>query len=137
PRALLAAEEAEHTGQVGHTEAEEVRAASGPDRHSRGSGAGAGGAGPDGGRPAAGADGGEAPDSIGASGQGRTADDDGPAGSAQKQPPDALTRRGEHLFLVMGGIGFDAAMVAGADDNLKARMGWFAYFVAGVRHLHG
>lgn len=65
------------------------------------------------------------------------ADDGGPAGSAQKKPPDALTRRGEHLFLVMGGIGFDAAMVAGADDNLKARMGWFAYFVAGVRHLHG
>lgn len=73
-----------------------------------------------------------------ASGQDQEAADDGaPAGSAQKQPPDALTRRGEHLFLVMGGIGFDAAMVAGADDNLKARMGWFAYFVAGVRHLHG
>ncbi|TDE91737.1 diacylglycerol kinase [Occultella glacieicola] len=43
----------------------------------------------------------------------------------------------EHLFLVMAGVGFDAAMVAGADDQLKARMGWFAYFLAGARHLHG
>lgn len=43
----------------------------------------------------------------------------------------------EHLFLVMAGIGFDAHMVAGADDDLKARMGWFAYFLAGARHLHG
>src|SRR5690625_3862577 len=59
------------------------------------------------------------------------------AGSVEKVPPDALARRDEHLFLVMGGIGFDAAMVAGADDDLKARMGWFAYFLAGVQHLHG
>src|SRR5699024_3561201 len=43
----------------------------------------------------------------------------------------------EHLFLVMAGVGFDAQMVAGADDDLKARMGWFAYFLAGARHLHG
>jgi diacylglycerol kinase (ATP) len=41
-----------------------------------------------------------------------------------------------HLFLVIGGIGFDAAMVADADENLKARVGWIAYFVAGARHLH-
>ncbi|HLS26658.1 MAG TPA: diacylglycerol kinase family protein [Beutenbergiaceae bacterium] len=59
------------------------------------------------------------------------------AGSVEKVPPDALARRNEHLFLVMGGIGFDAAMVAGADDDLKARVGWFAYFFAGVQHLHG
>ncbi|SEE88527.1 diacylglycerol/lipid kinase family protein [Ruania alba] len=43
----------------------------------------------------------------------------------------------EHLFLVMAGLGFDAAMVAGADDELKSRMGWLAYFFAGARHLHG
>lgn len=41
-----------------------------------------------------------------------------------------------HLFLVIGGIGFDAAMVADADEQLKARVGWIAYFFAGVRHLH-
>ena len=66
-----------------------------------------------------------------------TADDDVAAGSAQKEPPDALARQPEQPFLVMGGIGFDAAMVAGADADMKARMGWFAYFVAGVRNLHG
>lgn len=60
-----------------------------------------------------------------------------PAGSVEKVPPDVLAERDEHLFLVIGGIGFDAAMVAGADDEMKARMGWFAYFVAGVRNLHG
>jgi diacylglycerol kinase (ATP) len=42
-----------------------------------------------------------------------------------------------HLFLVIAGLGFDAAMVADADANLKDKMGWMAYFVAGVRHLHG
>lgn len=42
----------------------------------------------------------------------------------------------EHVFLVMAGLGFDAAMVAGADDELKRRVGWVAYFIVGVRHLH-
>ena len=42
----------------------------------------------------------------------------------------------EHLFLVIAGLGFDAAMVADTDEQLKARVGWIAYFVAGVRHLH-
>jgi diacylglycerol kinase (ATP) len=43
----------------------------------------------------------------------------------------------EHCFLVMAGLGFDAAMVAGADHALKKKVGWFAYFMAGVKHLHG
>ena len=43
----------------------------------------------------------------------------------------------DHIFLVMAGIGFDAAMVAGADDELKRKVGWFAYFLAGVKHMHG
>ncbi|GAA4427989.1 diacylglycerol kinase family protein [Georgenia halophila] len=43
----------------------------------------------------------------------------------------------EHVFLVIGGLGFDAAMVSGADDELKAKLGWLAYFVAGVQHLTG
>ncbi|HQY32806.1 diacylglycerol kinase family protein [Actinotalea sp.] len=46
------------------------------------------------------------------------------------------TAGSEHLFLVIAGLGFDAAMVADADEQLKARVGWIAYFVAGVRHLH-
>ncbi|PJI86745.1 diacylglycerol/lipid kinase family protein [Luteimicrobium subarcticum] len=43
----------------------------------------------------------------------------------------------DHVFLVIAGLGFDAAMVADADDTLKKKMGWVAYFLAGVRHLHG
>jgi diacylglycerol kinase (ATP) len=47
------------------------------------------------------------------------------------------TDDGDHIFLVMAGIGFDAAMVAGADNELKRKVGWFAYFLAGVKHMHG
>ncbi|WP_125772793.1 diacylglycerol/lipid kinase family protein [Antribacter gilvus] len=43
----------------------------------------------------------------------------------------------EHLFLVIAGLGFDAAMVADTDADLKKRVGWVAYFVAGLSHLHG
>ncbi len=56
-----------------------------------------------------------------------------PAGTA---PTAGSPGRREHLFLVIGGLGFDAAMVADTDDDLKARVGWIAYFLAGVRHLH-
>lgn len=42
-----------------------------------------------------------------------------------------------HLFLVIAGVGFDAAMVESADDELKARVGWIAYFLAGAKHLNG
>jgi len=43
----------------------------------------------------------------------------------------------EHIFLVIAGLGFDGAMVADTDEELKARIGWIAYFLAGARHLHG
>lgn len=43
----------------------------------------------------------------------------------------------QELFLVISGLGFDAAMVADTDDTLKRRMGWLAYFVAGMKHLNG
>ncbi|MPZ94380.1 MAG: phosphatase PAP2 family protein [Propionibacteriales bacterium] len=38
-------------------------------------------------------------------------------------------------FAVMGGLGLDAAIMAGAPDELKKKVGWPAYFVSGVRHL--
>ena len=38
-------------------------------------------------------------------------------------------------FMVMGGMGFDAAIMAGADDAIKAKIGWLAYFVSGIKHL--
>jgi diacylglycerol kinase (ATP) len=43
----------------------------------------------------------------------------------------------EHLFLVIAGLGFDAKMVESADENLKKWVGWLAYFVSALRHLHG
>ncbi len=43
----------------------------------------------------------------------------------------------DHLFLVIAGLGFDAAMVADTDEQLKRRVGWIAYFVSGFKHLHG
>lgn len=45
--------------------------------------------------------------------------------------------REKHLFLVISGVGFDAAMIADADSYLKAKIGWIAYFVSGMRHLNG
>lgn len=41
----------------------------------------------------------------------------------------------EHMFLVMAGVGFDAEMVAGADEHLKRKLGWLAYFFAAIKHL--
>ena len=43
----------------------------------------------------------------------------------------------EQVFLVMAGFGFDAAMMAGAPEKLKARVGWLAYAVSGLRNLSG
>jgi diacylglycerol kinase family enzyme len=40
------------------------------------------------------------------------------------------------LFVVIAGLGFDAAMVVDTNDSLKRRVGWPAYFIGGIRHLH-
>jgi YegS/Rv2252/BmrU family lipid kinase len=42
---------------------------------------------------------------------------------------------GEDRFVVMGGIGFDAAMLRDADPRLKERLGAIAYVLSGFRHL--
>ena len=41
----------------------------------------------------------------------------------------------ETCFTVMGGLGLDAAIMAGAPDQLKARMGWPAYVVSALRQI--
>lgn len=41
---------------------------------------------------------------------------------------------GEH-FMVMGGMGFDAAIMEGANDQIKAKVGWLAYVVSALRNL--
>jgi diacylglycerol kinase family enzyme len=38
-------------------------------------------------------------------------------------------------FVVMAGMGFDAAMMADAPERSKARFGALAYIVSGIRHL--
>jgi diacylglycerol kinase family enzyme len=45
--------------------------------------------------------------------------------------------RETHTFLVMAGLGFDAEVMAGVPERLKARVGWLAYLVSGLRHLKG
>ncbi|HEY3894621.1 MAG TPA: diacylglycerol kinase family protein [Pseudonocardiaceae bacterium] len=46
-------------------------------------------------------------------------------------------RVAEQVFLVMAGVGFDAAIMAGAPHELKSRLGPLAYFVSGMRALRG
>lgn len=41
----------------------------------------------------------------------------------------------ETRFMVMAGLGLDAAIMDAAPDELKARIGWTAYVVAGAKHL--
>ncbi|MEP6649556.1 MAG: diacylglycerol kinase family protein [Lapillicoccus sp.] len=51
--------------------------------------------------------------------------------SGQHAAPD------EHIFLVMAGVGFDAAIMAGAQERLKARVGYGAYVVSGFQNFLG
>lgn len=43
----------------------------------------------------------------------------------------------EQVFLVMAGLGYDAAIMSDTVDVLKDRMGWLAYVEAGIRKLPG
>ena len=40
---------------------------------------------------------------------------------------------GDQRFLVMAGLGFDAALIRDTDERLKARIGWLAYLAGFVR----
>ncbi|HEU5000347.1 MAG TPA: diacylglycerol kinase family protein [Lapillicoccus sp.] len=51
--------------------------------------------------------------------------------SGQHATPD------EHIFLVMAGIGLDAAIMVGAPEKLKARVGSAAYIVSGFQNFLG
>ena len=41
------------------------------------------------------------------------------------------------VFLVMAGLGFDAEVMAAVQPELKQKVGWLAYVVAGARRLRG
>ncbi|WP_295690365.1 diacylglycerol kinase family protein [uncultured Brevibacterium sp.] len=43
----------------------------------------------------------------------------------------------DHAFMVMAGLGFDAAVMADTDSDLKSKVGWLAYLEAGSRKLVG
>ena len=42
---------------------------------------------------------------------------------------------GEHVFAVIAGLGFDAAMVGDADAELKSKIGWVAYLASAVKNM--
>jgi diacylglycerol kinase family enzyme len=42
---------------------------------------------------------------------------------------------GEHCFVVMAGMGFDAKMIGATSERTKAAFGWPAYVFGGLRHL--
>ena len=38
-------------------------------------------------------------------------------------------------FMVMAGMGFDAAIMEGVNEDIKKRVGWFAYVLSGLKSL--
>src|SRR5690606_9812058 len=38
-------------------------------------------------------------------------------------------------FMVMAGMGFDAALMEGVNDEIKKRIGWIAYIISGLKSL--
>jgi diacylglycerol kinase family enzyme/membrane-associated phospholipid phosphatase len=59
--------------------------------------------------------------------------------NGQDQAIDTVRIEGDEIeptrFVVMAGLGLDAAIMAHAPESLKARIGWPAYVVAGARQL--
>jgi YegS/Rv2252/BmrU family lipid kinase len=59
--------------------------------------------------------------------------------TGQDRAIDMVTISGDNLedssFLVMAGMGFDAAMIEGADEELKRKIGWVAYVLSALKAL--
>lgn len=65
------------------------------------------------------------------------AEADPEAAAPEETPADAGEVARDHIFLVLAGLGFDAAVMGDTDEELKAKVGWVAYFLAALRHLRG
>lgn len=57
------------------------------------------------------------------------------AASPEKTPPDVGEVARDHIFLVIAGLGFDAELFEDTDEELKAKVGWLAYLLAGVKNI--
>lgn len=53
-----------------------------------------------------------------------------------RRPTDGSDEE-EHLLLVIAGLGFGAEIMADTDENLKRKVGWLAYVIAGVKNWRG
>lgn len=61
----------------------------------------------------------------------------GEADKAAEDNPDLTIADGEHAFLVISGLGFDAELMGGTSTEVKKKLGWLAYVVAAVQFMHG
>jgi YegS/Rv2252/BmrU family lipid kinase len=59
--------------------------------------------------------------------------------TGQDQAIDLVEVSGDDMedthFMVMAGMGLDAAMIQGVNEQLKARVGWVAYLLSGIKAL--
>ena len=65
------------------------------------------------------------------------ADRDDPASDLSDDPADPADPTGERVFLVMAGTGLDATIMKSTPEELKGRVGTWAYIISGLRALRG
>ena len=63
------------------------------------------------------------------------AEEDATEDTGQAEEPVEGPPVQRHPFLVMAGMGFDAAIMGNTSEELKKRVGWTAYFVTGFRSI--
>ncbi len=59
--------------------------------------------------------------------------------NGQDRAIDLVEVGGDHIedthFMVMAGMGFDAAIMEGVNEDIKKRIGWFAYVISALKSL--
>jgi diacylglycerol kinase (ATP) len=66
-----------------------------------------------------------------------SSDRDDPADDLSDDPADPGDRADERVFLVMAGTGFDATIMESTPEDLKGRVGTWAYIISGFRAMRG